>query len=335
MKLSLAPRRYVLAAIGIAFLAAGGLATLLPPGQAGAQQGPTIELLPPSGPCDAAIRVRGWAFERPPPGHATRRLELHLLQPGTTNVSMDLLSSALVDRDGAFSEWVGMWKHGCEAAALDSQAEQPSGHLVIAATLSQTKLPAGEPIPDIIATAEYAYATTTPHVPTEALSISPASGPCDAAVQVTGSGFEPGMEVRLKLGRPGSDASLGTLASAVADEAGEFTVQFSLGELGCEAAELNMIVGDPTRPELAIWAYPATRPTPVPPGIPPVLAGVGYTFITTVPTAGPPAQTLPTTGSGPTDDGGTAAFIIAGLVGLAAGGLLIGGACLYGRRRRT
>lgn len=293
---------------------------------------PRMVLTPASGPCEAPIRVRGWGFERPPPGLATRRLQLHLVRPGTADISMDSLHHPLVDRDGAFSEWVGMRQHGCEAATLDSQAEPPSGHLVIAATLFETIVPVGERIPDIVATAEYAYTATAPHVPTEALTISPASGPCDAAVQVSGSGFEPGIEVVLKLASPSGEFAVGTLASAVVDGGGQIEVGFSFGALGCRTAKL-ITEYSPHR-ELGVGAFPAVYPRPVPPGMPTALATVRYTFTSvTVGVAAPP-DALPATGSGPGPAAGTPRWLVlvAPLVGL---GLVLVMASLYLRRKRT
>jgi hypothetical protein len=292
--------RYVLLCMAVALLAA-----LAAPDRAAAQPQPTLVLSPASGPCDATVEVTGEGF--PLPRGPLESSALYLVQPGTADVSMEILNPAFVDQDGTFRQWAPLWKRGCEAATLDNQAEQPNGRLLIAATSSfeGPGVSPGERIPNIIAVARYTYTTTTPHVPTEALTISPSSGPCDGAVQVMGSGFEPGLDVLLKLGKPGSDDTLGTLASVTADANGGFVVAFSLGELGCRAAELNATVGDPAHPQIGIGAFHATYPIP-PQGIPPVLASVSYTYTTTpAPPGGAAAQQQPTLtlipGSGPCD----------------------------------
>jgi hypothetical protein len=316
------------------------VAVLASPGRAAAQPQPTMVIVPSSGPCDATVEVRGSGFPPasgvPPFRALPETLRLYLVQPGTADVNMEILNPAFVDQDGTFSAWAPLWKRGCEAAALDSQAEQPSGSLFIVAssTFEESGVGPGERIPNIIAVAQYAYTTTTPHVPTETLQISPASGPCDGTVEVAGSGFDPGTEVRLKLARPGSDDTLGTLASATADGAGEFVVQFALGDLGCRAAQMNMIVGDPTQPQLGIAAYAAAYPTPGPGGIPPALAGVLYRYTTTEVSGSVSPRALPATGSGPGDPSVPLAWLWVTAV-LAGVGLILVVASLYRGRLRV
>jgi len=301
-------------------------------GSGGMQPEPTMVISPPSGPCDTPLEARGSGF--PLPRAPTEIVELYLVHPGTSDVNMRILNAASIEPDGTFTARLGPAEPRCQAAALDSKAEQPAAHLLIAATTSLTgpPVPPGEPIPDIIAVARYAYTTTTLRIPTETLVVFPPSGPCDATIEVTGSGFEPAMKVRLDLGAPGSDASLGTLASVVAHADGRFAVEVSLGELGCRAAQGHMIAGDPSRRELAIWAFEAAPSTPSS-GIPAVLAGAGYTFTTTEVTA-TPSGALPVTGSGPASDGAHA-FVLPLLAGLAAIGLLAVAACIYARQRGT
>jgi hypothetical protein len=289
---------YVLLGMAAALVVAAGGA-LAAAGGAAAQPQPTMVLSPSSGPCDAAIQVSGSGF--PVPGGPMESLGLYLVQPGTADLNMGILNAAFVERDGTFSQWVGLQHGGCDAAALDNQSDQPTGNFFVAARSGEAPVAPGERIPDIIAVARYTYATTAPHVSTEALTISPSSGPCDGAVEVRGSGFEPGTDVLLKLGRPGSDDTLGTLASATADSAGGFVVQFTLGDLGCRAAELDMTFGDPARPQLGIGAYPATYPTPAPQGIPPVLAVVAYSYTSAGLPVTPSPRQLPVTGTGPVD----------------------------------
>jgi len=306
------------------------VAALAPPGGAAAQPQPTLVLSPSSGPCDAPVEVKGHGFPVGG-GHPTNPL-VYLLRPGTTDVNMGFLTYGSVDRDGSFSQWFGLRQHGCEAAALDGQADQPSGHLVIAVTLFQPTLQPGARIPDIIATAQYEYTTTAPHVPTETLSVLPPSGPCDATVEVTGSGFEPGMEVVLKLASASGEFGLGPLASAAAGDDGGIEAHFSFGELGCSTAELITQYG--SRGELVVGAFPAVYPTPRPPGPPDPLAAVRYTFTTTTPAAGPLPRTLPATGSGPGRPSARVAW--APLIGaVAALGVIFMAASLCGRRLRS
>jgi hypothetical protein len=256
-------------------------------------------------------------------------LGLYLLQPGTVDVNMGILNAASVGRDGTFSQAAPLWERGCEAAALDSQADQPTGNLVIVARSGQGPVGPDQRISDIIATAQYVYATTTAHIPTETLAILPASGPCDGAVEVRGSGFEPGIQVLLKLGRPGSDDTLGTLASATAEGTGAFVVEFTLGDLGCRAAQLNMTFGDPGQPRIGIGVFRAAYPTP-PQGIPPVLASVSYTYTTTTVSLAPRA--LPLTGNGP-DERPTLPVWLPLAVAVAGVGFVLAGGILYRSRR--
>jgi hypothetical protein len=330
------------AACGVALVAA-----LAPSGRAAAQPQPTLVLSPSSGPCDAAVEVAGSGFPPPlasPLGPTRNTLGLYLVRPGTADISMDILNAASNQPDGTFAQWVPLHSRGCEAATLDSQAPEPTGQLLIAVTFSNPPVQPGERIPNIIAEAHYRYTTTALHVPTEALSISPASGPCNGTVDITGSGFEPGMEVQLKLARPGSDGTLGTLASAVAGADGEFVVGFALGELGCRAAQMDMVTGDRARPSLAVWAYRASSPstpvplagypTPMPVRIDTFLAGVTYAYTTTEVGGGTPPQALPATGSGSGQPSAPAPWVPL-IGGVAALGLILVAASLYARRVRS
>lgn len=288
MRLRSVPVRYALLGIGVALL----LGAFASSDATGAQPPPTIELLPASGPCDATVEVRGSGFE--PRKGLTGRLLTYLLEPGTTDVSMDSLSPASPDEDGAFAERVSLWEHGCEAAALDSQAEQPSGRLVIAVASWQPDVwtGEGERIPGIIAVARYAYTSTTPYVPTEVLTISPSSGPCDGVLEVTLAGFGPSTPVPMDIGRPHGDASMGTVATVMTDASGRFRGQIQLGDLGCEAASRDALFDAPTEPkEIRIWAgyEPARRFVP---------ARASYTYTTTEPGGGLVVDKLPAAGAG-------------------------------------
>jgi hypothetical protein len=258
-------------------------------------------------------------------------LGLYLVQPGTADVNMGILNAASVGRDGTFSQAAPLWEHGCEAATLDSQTERPTGSLLIAARSGEAPVGPGERIADIIAVARYTYTTATPHVPTETLRISPTGGPCNGTVETRGSGFEPGLEVLLKLGRPGSDDTLGTVASATADGAGGFVVQFNLGDVGCQAAQLNITAGDPAQPHIRIGAFRAVYATP-PQGIPPVLAGVAYTYTTTA--VSPAPRAVPSSGNGPEERSTFPVWLTFG-AGLAAAGLALMIASLYRRGPRS
>jgi len=265
------------------------VAALAPPGGAAAQPQPTIVLSPSSGPCDAPVEASGT-------GLVPRQDALvYLLQPGTTDVSMGLLTYGSVDQNGAFSQWFGLREHGCEAAVLDSQAEEPAGYLAIVA--AEGGVQPGEHIPNIIATARYEYTTTAPRAPIETLSISPGSGPCDAGVEVTGSGFQAGIAVVLKLASASGEFGLGPLASAAVGSDGQFKVHFRFGQLGCGTASL--VAHYTSCEQFVVGAFPAVYPTPTPPGPPDPLAVVRYTFTTTAPIPAPAPRILPATGTGP------------------------------------
>jgi hypothetical protein len=248
-------------------------------------------LSPSSGPCDAPVEVKASGF--PVSRSPMESLGLYLLQPGTGDVSMGVLNAASVQRDGTFSQWVPLREHGCEAAALDSQAGQPTGGLFIAAWAGEAPVGLGERIPDIIAVGRYTYTTTTPHVPTETLQISPASGACDAMVDVTGEGFEPGAEIPLDLARPNSDDVMGRLAVATADRDGKFSARVGLGDLGCDAAALDDRFDSPGSPK-EIEIYAGFRQDVLS-----VAARARYTY-TTIASGSPELpQSLPNAGHGP------------------------------------
>lgn len=332
MKLSSAPRLYALAAIGVAVLTAGGLMTLPGAGQANAQRQPTIVLAPSSGPCDAPLEVRGRGFE--PQDRPGRELLFYVLQPSAADVSMGTVGSAWPDGEGAFSEWVGMREHGCEAAALDSEAEAPSGHVVIAVAPRVSDFPTGEGerIPDIIATARYEYTTTAPP-PQPIMVLSPSKGPCDAVVDITGRDFPPSTAIRLDVARPG-EGTLGKLVSLVTDPVGTFSVTLELGSLGCEAAVAVERLGE--GPDtLGIRADLEEQIISGPPaGIPPILTQAPYVYTTTAVSPEALPATLPQTGSGPGASSGPSGWLvlIAPLAGL---GLVLVMASLYLRRKRT
>jgi len=319
--------RYVLlgmvAALGVA---AGG--ALAPPRAAAQPQPPTLSVEPPSGPCDAAVEVTGSGF--PPTGEVHETLRLYLLQPGTADVSMEILNPASVDRDGTFSQWAPLYKRGCEAATLDSQAERPTGHLFIAvsSTSEERGVRPGERMPNIIAVAEYAYTTTTPPTP-PVMVVSPSSGPCDATLEITGHDFPADTAIRLDMGTPKSDGTMGQLASLTTDSAGRFAATVSLGALGCRAATLD----DHYSSQLWIFADLVERLIePGQQGIPPILTRTPYAYTTTrVGTQATPAA-LPNTGGGPGDPP-VALVWLAIAAALAGVGLALVVASLYRSRR--
>jgi len=315
--------RHVLFGIAAAVAVSMG-AALAPVGGAAAQPQPTLSISPSSGPCDATVEVTGGGF--PVPRSPLESLGLYLLQPGTTDVNMEILNAASVQRDGSFSQSVPLSERGCEAAALDSQAEQPTGDLFIAAWSGETPVGPGERIPDIIAVARYAYTTTTPRVRTESLSVSPQSGPCDAMVDVRGEGFEPGTEVPLDLAKPNTDDVVGRLAVATADSDGKFSARVSLGDLGCDAAALDDRFDSPGSPK-EIEIYAGFRHDVLF-----VAARARYTYTTTA--VSPDLHALPVTGSGPGGRSMSPVWLPLAAV-LAGVGLVLVVASLYRRRQRS
>ena len=253
-------------------VAAGG--ALAPAGPAAAQPQPTIVLSPSSGPCDAAVEVRGSGFPEFAPGQATNP-NVYLIQPGTTDVSMDFLARVYPYRDGAFSQRFELREDGCEAVALDRQAEQPAGYLTIAAAApGEVAVHPGDHIPNIIAVAHYTYTTPPPPV----MVISPSSGPCDATVEITGRDFPPNTTIEVGVGGTDAQMIVGHLGSVVTDGQGHLSLSALLGFLGCAMAGVtkDQDRGD----QLWLLAYvlgpgPSGRPTAR------TLTRAGYTFTTT------------------------------------------------------
>jgi hypothetical protein len=125
--------------------------------------------------------------------------------------------------------------------------------------------------------------------PQPTLVISPASGPCDATVEVKGSGFVPGNEIPLDLAGAHSGVSVGRLAVASAGPDGEFSVRVTFGPLGCEVAARDTEVGHPGEPkDLGVFAgYDPARES--------ILTRAVYRYTTTAPSI---ARALPATGDG-------------------------------------
>jgi hypothetical protein len=172
--------------------------------------------------------------------------------------------------------------------------------------------------------------------PQPTMIISPSSGPCDATIAVSGSGFVPGESILLELQRPFSDAKMGAVGSAIPDSQGNFTVNVTLGTLGCEAARLYAEFSQSRGPgQLHVVANPeAPRETP-PQGIPANLAYADYRYTTLSPVPGLAPSVLPPTGSGPESPHGDSQQLLLITV-LSAGTLLFAlGAALrryYSRR---
>jgi hypothetical protein len=80
------------------------------------------------------------------------------------------------------------------------------------------------------------------------LTLSPASGPCDAAIRVAGQGYAPAAEVTISVARPHSEGAYASLSRATADETGTFSVEVTLGEVGCEVAALDLDQDSPGEP---------------------------------------------------------------------------------------
>jgi hypothetical protein len=317
-------KKHALMVIPVAVVAL--LAVGLAPPRAVAQPQPTMILSPSSGPCDGTVEVEGSGFPVTP-GQG-KSLSVYLLRPGTTDVNMALLVPGYPGPDGAFSQWAGLWQHGCEAAVLDSQSDHPAGYLAIAAAPQEPTAQPGERIPNIMAVAQYTYTTTTPPPP-PVMVISPSSGPCDATVELTGTGFQPGQAISLGWAYPSSEAPLGTLASVTADAQGAFIVRLTLGETGCRAARTWPHVRDPEPPTLRIDAEAIGPPVQVGSA----LARAWY-VLTTTDIGGTPPQALPVTGGGP---GRVSRGLpwVAVIAAVAAVGVTLVAASLVKRRTRS
>jgi len=300
------------------------VAALAPSGGAAAQPQPTLVVSPSSGPCDAPVQVRGAGLEHlhvpePGPGPA-----LYLLQPGTADVNVEILNGVAIYDDGTFTGSAPLWKHGCEAAILDSQAEHPSGYLFFALSGGGPTVQPGERIPNILAVAQYAYTTTTrQRQPT--MTITPSSGPCDGTVQITGRDFPASTAIHLDVGGGGGESTLGKLVSLTTDATGGFAVSVSLGTLGCEGGQ--WVEGLGAGPKQFVILANREEPVIVPGQA--GMAGAFYTYTTTVPRV---PQALPSTGSGP-EERSTPRVWLPWLAGLAGMGLLLVTGWLYRSRK--
>jgi len=161
--------------------------------------------------------------------------------------------------------------------------------------------------------------------PQPTMVISPASGPCDATVEVQGTGFEAGGQIPIDLGGPHSDISIARLAIAGAGPDGQFRVSIALGSLGCQAATIDAQLDRPGEPKdivLFAGADPARMS---------VITRASYEYTTTTASVArvlPPAGdgTAALRGSGPTAliavlAGVGALLLVAGLCARAAAGM--------------
>jgi hypothetical protein len=281
---------------------------------------PTMTITPSSGPCDGSVEITGTNFFDQP------GVRFYVLQPGTEDISMGLLNSGVRTQNGNFSQSVWLHEWSCEAAALDSQLEHPTGHLLIAASFT-FKLDAkeGERISNIVAVAEYAY-TTTVAQPGPTLVLSPSSGPCDATVEITGHDFPPNTAIQLSVADPRGSGRFGELASLVTDPSGGFHTTVTLGAFGCSAASL--VAQQPTHSgPIPIWLIADLVP---PPGPDEILTQITYISTTTTSPAMP--RSLPSTGSGPTVRSTTPTWLPRAIA-LAGIGLTVVAGLLYRSRR--
>lgn len=136
------------------------------------------------------------------------------------------------------------------------------------------------------------------------LTLEPDAGPCHATVTATGTGFPPGAEVELALGRPDADTEVGTLALVIADGDRSFVVAFSFATLGCPLLAPRLFQLD----HFSVYADQANEPDDL----------VIYTRAVYELTS----QELPATGSGVGSDDSRSLLPLA-FVAIAAGALLI------------
>lgn len=188
----------------------------------------------------------------------------------------------------------------------------------------------GERIPNIIAVAQYRYTTTT-RPPPPVMAISPSSGPCDGTVEITGRDFPAGTAIRLDVGVPKGDGTMGTLATLVTASSGRFAVTVNLGALGCRAATLDDHYSGQLW-VLAVSEGPVIEPSP---GVPPTFTRSPYTYTTMEVGAGTLPGALPATGSGPGDPPVPLVWFAAAIALAAVGLALVAGSLNRGRRLRS
>jgi len=282
-----------------------------PAGGAAAQPQSTMVIFPAIGRCDATVEVTGQDF---PPNAAID------LGVGGTDGELTMgsyLGSALSDGDGRLSQSMMLGFFGCGMAGVTIDQNRGDQLWVLAYVVEPGPY---HPMPRTLARAGYTFTTTESTLPIAVLTLSPSSGPCDAAVQATGTLFEPGSDVTLLLARPAGEGSMGTLGEVRPDANGGFVITLNLGSLGCEAAAaLRLPLGEPNDFQVCGGAYQALRCA---------------TYASTTTGVSPEPHALPSTGSGPGGRSMSPVWLAlaAALAGL---GLTLVAASLYQRRQRS
>ena len=299
--------------IGVA-AAVVGLMSLIgaPAAVSRAQDGPALVLTPDSGPCDATIQVSGSGF---PPDSA---ITFSLNRPHSEG-SFASIGSTVSDAGGAFAADVTLGEVGCLVASRDDDFDDPGEPKELGVTAHV------DAAPSVGRGARYTYTTVSiaggvftataeppasTGMPMQDLqfAVSPTSGPCDATISATGSGFPARSEILISLSRPASEGSIVNLTSTVTDSSGAFSVLVTLGEFGCVVARITDEFVDPGGPkELGIAA--STNP----PGGGIRVVRYGYTTTslageveaTSTPSAIGTAQPSATPSSSPTGSGDT------------------------------
>jgi hypothetical protein len=81
------------------------------------------------------------------------------------------------------------------------------------------------------------------------LVLTPDSGPCDATIQATGSGFPPDSAITFSLNRPYSEGYFASIGSTVSDASGAFSAEVTLSEVGCTVASRDEQFDSPGDPK--------------------------------------------------------------------------------------
>lgn len=239
--------------VTLAVLTVGDVSPLVRADRARAQPEPTLEIVPPSGPCDATLEVTGQEF---PPNTA---IELGVGGIGGQSIE-GRLASVFSDANGHLSFNALLGFLGCGMASVTR--ERTGGDQLWLLGYAIEPGPSGRPTARILARAPYTFTTTQSTLPEAILTLSPSSGPCDATVDATGAFFEPGSNVMLQVARPHSEGFLGTVGQVSVDANGRFVTTFTFGTVGCQAAALDARAnasGEPNELRVCGVAYQASR----------------------------------------------------------------------------
>lgn len=114
----------------------------------------TLDLFPPSGPCDATIEAKGTGFE---PDVAIR---LDIGNPGGEG-KLGKVGSLTTDSVGSFSTTIELGPVGCQAASLVEQLGTGSLELWIVVDLEQRVIERGQGIPPILTRTPYTFTTVS------------------------------------------------------------------------------------------------------------------------------------------------------------------------------